>query len=148
MEAHGAIEVSQLHAIRCCVIGELNTCYGSICDPTFITDGKAATLEQAHAECASRQQRLCEADELEARGCATWTYDRTTVSGVAREWASVSGGACVNGRSTAACEDQYGDDSNSGRACDVLLTSVISCDSTSVIRPISSAFVFGASFAS
>ena len=62
--------------------------------------------------------------------------------------ACVGVGACANDHNTVAYEEQDDDDDNSDRACDVLLTSVISCDSTSVIRPMSSAFVFGASFAS
>ena len=64
-------EVTELHAVRCCKLDETNVCYGSICEPTFIESGNAATLPQAVAECASRGQRLCDASELEDRVCCT-----------------------------------------------------------------------------
>ena len=45
---------------------------GSICSPNdSATNGKAATLAQAEAECAFIGQRLCDADELMARTCCT-----------------------------------------------------------------------------
>ena len=67
---------SALHAVRCCEAAA-NVCFDSICNPTFIADGKQATLAEAELECSSRGKRLCTADELEAKVC--WRGDRIEV---------------------------------------------------------------------
>ena len=62
---------SALYSTRCCVVDLPDTCAQSVCNPTFIPNGKAATHAQAERECTSRQQRLCTADESDDRCAAS-----------------------------------------------------------------------------
>ena len=59
------------HAIRCCAVGQPNTCGspGSVCTSSQVANTRKATQPEAARECASRGLRLCTADELMGRTC-------------------------------------------------------------------------------